>query len=426
MSRVFLSVVLLVCLCATVAVEARGDGSSDRLADARLILERQPQAELAAWQILTAAGLPLVEPHPHDAGLARVTFAYRGHDGVSGVRLDSVVNAPRAAEFVDDYREDFTLPLDRFNGTDIWTLTLDVRRDVQATYSFLVEDGSGVYRRSDPDNPRRLQGMDAESVLMMDGVSGRDAWRPVLPRDQREIRSLALDSEALDRTVLLQVSPAADPQAPLLILYDAFLWGVRVPARDLLDNLTRSGRLPEMHLVLIDQLDPESADHAYADQTDFVVDELLPFLGQSARIRPATENIVVAGASRRGLAAAVIVLSRSDRIGAALSLSGSFYWAPDGEAPEWLRRSVPAAHKGGPRFYLAAGVLEFVHTSTNNGHVMLDANRNMAAALERRGHEVEFSVFGGGHDVAGWRGALADGLVALFGTVDETASQTAD
>lgn len=133
----------LVWLAMTMPAHARLDE-----AEALAILTAQPQAEEAAWQALAGQGLPIIEPHPGDDSLARVTFAYRGHDGVSEVRLDSVINAPLAADFVDDYREDFTLPLSRLNGSDLWTITLDVKRDVQASYSFLVGELSGVYRRS--------------------------------------------------------------------------------------------------------------------------------------------------------------------------------------------------------------------------------------------------------------------------------------
>ena len=98
-----------------------------------------------------------------------------------------------------------------------------------------------------------------------------------------------------------------------------------------------------------------------------------------------------------------------------ISLSGSFYWAPEGEAAEWLGRDLRPAGPRAPRFYLAAGQLEYVETSTNGGHVMLDVNRRFGTALTAAGYEAELAIFPGGHDIAGWRHALADGLVALLG-----------
>lgn len=401
--------VCLAWLAMTMPAHARLDE-----AEALAVLTAQPQAEEAAWQALAGQGLPIIEPHPGDDSLARVTFAYRGHDGVSEVRLDSVINAPLAADYVDDYREDFTLPLSRLNGSDLWTITLDVERDVQASYSFLVSELSGVYRRSDPANRRQLRGEDAESLLVMDQVTGRDMLRPFPPSQRRQALARAFESEALGRPVFLQLFPAEREDAPLLVLYDSFLWGVRAPAWEILQNLENAGHIPDMHLILVDQLDASSAGHAYADQTVFIVDELLPIMARQAGIRPSASDIILAGASRRGLAASIVALERPDAIGAVISLSGSFYWAPDSEAPEWLARELEPAGLSAPRFVLAAGELEYVHTSTNRGHVMLDTNRNMARRLGEQGYQVDLQIFPGGHDVAAWRSALASGLVTLF------------
>jgi len=76
---------------------------------------------------------------------------------------------------------------------------------------------------------------------------------------------------------------------------------------------------------------------------------------------------------------------------------------------------VPAAPAEAPRFHLAAGRLEYVETTTNDGHVMLATNRRFQVALARAGYDAELRIFPGGHDIAGWRHALAEGLVDLLG-----------
>jgi len=183
----------------------------------------------------------------------------------------------------------------------------------------------------------------------------------------------------------------------------------------LLARLAEAGEIPATHLVLIDQLDPASATRAYADQAVFIADEVLPTLREEAGLTPQRETTLVAGASRRGLSVSLTALSRPDLIGGVISLSGSFYWAPEGEAPEWAARQLTQAPVPSPVFHLAAGRLETVLTATNRGHVMLDANRAMAEALHAQGYAAELVVYPGGHDIAGWRSALADGLVTLLG-----------
>ena len=132
----------------------------------------------------------------------------------------------------------------------------------------------------------------------------------------------------------------------------------------------------------------------------------------------AREDVVLGGASRRGLSAAITGLTRPEAVGAVLSLSGSFYWSPPGEAPQWLARQLTEAPDDAPRFLLAAGSLEYIVTSTNQGHVMLETNRNMAAALSNAGYQTGLAIYPGGHDMAAWRLALADSLQALYAPAD--------
>ena len=386
------------------------------VAAAIAMLGERPHAGEEAWRGLSAHGLPLIEPHPDDDALARVTFAFKTAPSVRGVRLDSVIAAPYARQPVTDYVDDFTLPLQSIGETGIWWITLDVPREIEAVYSFLVFDGERWQRRSDPHNPRHLRGSGAEAVLRLDRAPDLAPQRPWPSRRQREPEYLDLESGALDRRVTVQLyrNPDATLMSPLLVIYDAFLWGVRAPVWEIAANLAEAGDIPPVNLVLIDQLDPVSETRRYDDQVRFLADELLPALAQQG-LEPEPEQIILAGASRRGLAAARAALQRPEAFGGVISLSGSFYWAPEGEAAEWLGRDLPPAGPRAPHFYLAAGQLEYVETSTNGGHVMLDTNRRFGDALTAAGYEARLEIFPGGHDIAGWRHALADGLVALLG-----------
>ena len=135
------------------------------VAAAIAMLDERPHAGEEAWRGLSARSLPLIEPHPGDDALARVTFIFKTAPSVSGVRLDSVIAAPYARQPVTDYVDDFTLPLQRIGETGIWWTTLDVPREIEAVYSFLVFDGERWQRRSDPHNPRHLRGSGAAASL---------------------------------------------------------------------------------------------------------------------------------------------------------------------------------------------------------------------------------------------------------------------
>lgn len=403
---------LLLCLGTTPVQGQALHRAADPIAQAQAELAQRPHAGEEVWRRLSAGGLPIIRPDPGQAGHVRASFVFRAGPEVESVRLDSVLNAVEVDGFIEDYVDDFTLPLTRLPGTSIWWRTMSVPADSQAVYSFLAQRADGVRRYSDSANPRRLRGAESESVFVADTSTIDPALRPVALRNRLEPIARVIDSQALSRPVFAQMVslPEAMPDAPVLVLYDAFLWGVRAPAWEIVQNLVAEGRIPPLHVVLIDELDPQSANQAYSDQAQFLTEELPAALLSEGLRGP----FILAGASRRGLAATVAGLHANDGVMAVISLSGSFYWAPDGEPKEWLSRTLPQGEPGRPRFFLAAGSLETMHTAQNEGAVMLTANRNMYQALLRQGYEADLHIYSGGHDVAGWRGALAAMLVRVF------------
>lgn len=410
--------IVLALIAATGGPANAGGGAAmaDPLAEARAELALRPHAGDEVWRTLTASGLPIIQPDPQSPGRVRATFLFRAAAGTRSVRFDSVINAVEVGGLVGDYVRDFTLPMNRLPGTDIWWITLAVPAETTAVYSFLAARGEQVRRYSDIANPRRLRGADAESVFMAAPAATDPAIRPLAPGDRQPPQAFTLDSAALGRTVFLQrLSLAgADAESPVLVIYDSFLWGVRAPAWEIAQNLVNAARIPPVHLILIDQLDPDSAGRAYADQADFLGVELAAALDE----RGLRGEMILAGASRRGLAVSIAGLRYPEQVSAVISMSGSFYWSPAGEAPEWLTRNTPAAGDDAPRFILSAGELETVRTTTNRGSVMLQANARMRETLLGAGYQADLHVYAGGHDVAGWRGALAAALTRIFDSAE--------
>ena len=64
------------------------------------------------------------------------------------------------------------------------------------------------------------------------------------------------------------------------------------------------------------------------------------------------------------------------------------------------------------RFSLEAGLLEDLEHGPPD---QLAANRHLRDVLRAKGYCVRYGEFNGGHDYLCWRGALADGMVALLG-----------
>ncbi|MNP61073.1 Enterochelin esterase [compost metagenome] len=116
---------------------------------------------------------------------------------------------------------------------------------------------------------------------------------------------------------------------------------------------------------------------------------------------------MVAGSSYGGLASAYLGLMHPELFGNVLSLSGSYWWSKEGEAPGWLTREYVNAPRKPLRFYLQAGLFE--------GPTILDTNRHLRDVLRAKGYAVEAVENPAGHDYLQWRGSLPCGLVSLIG-----------
>jgi len=374
------------------------------------------------WRDVEAAGTPLVEPA--GSGERLVTFLWRG--ARHNVRL---FGGP-----ANDH-----LDLERLGLSDVWYRTFTVPSSTRLSYQLApdvpVLPGTARERRvailataqADPLNRHPWpedapDGFARQSVLeladapVQPGLSGEDAPEGTLER-------LAFTSAALGNTrdVTVYRPPGFDPTRPdtvLLVVFDADRFLSKIPTPRMLDRLIAQGRLPPVVAVFVEN--PDSAARSRelpgnAAFADFIADDVLPRVGRHTGLAPRPSRTVLAGASYGGLASAMIALRRPDVFGNVLSLSGSFWWHPAGTPPE---RSVFVAHEVATRplpplrWFLAAGTFETARPGSDG---ILETNRHLRDVLRARGQAVVHREYAAGHDDLAWRGALADGLLALFG-----------
>ncbi|MFW6085284.1 MAG: alpha/beta hydrolase, partial [Gemmatimonadota bacterium] len=202
---------------------------------------------------------------------------------------------------------------------------------------------------------------------------------------------------------------------PLLVGLGAFGHGIGMRVDRMLDELIGAGRLPPMLVALVDLTRDDEATN-YRATADFILDELLPYLGERYGATTDARRIVVSGTSRRGMVAALLALDHPDIFGNVLSLSGSYYWRPaDVEAFEWVPMRYAFEERRPVRFYVAAGELETFVSPGNRGHYLLATNRHMRDVLVARDYDLEYVEFNGVHSELNWQDWLAAGLVHLLG-----------
>ncbi|GHO48348.1 alpha/beta hydrolase [Ktedonospora formicarum] len=204
---------------------------------------------------------------------------------------------------------------------------------------------------------------------------------------------------------------ASGKPCDILLLLDGFCYLHVIPTPTILDNLLSEKKIPPLITVFIDSLDAQTRLHEMRCNPTFVHflrHELLPWLREHYHVTSDSARTTIGGVSAGGLAAAFVAFEASDLFGKVLSQSGSFWWGPETER-EWLTTHYAAREKRPLRFSLEVGLLE--RTATVDQVI---ANRHFHDMLCKKGYDVHYTEYNGGHDYLTWRESVADGLLALM------------
>jgi Enterochelin esterase and related enzymes len=381
----------------------------------------------AFWQDRMREGTPMIEPSGHE-GHVIVTFLWRGAE--KNVRL---WGAP-ASDHVW---------MTRLGDSDVWFASFEVPDSLRLTYGIApdVPQFAGTARenrvallatlQADPLNrypiyPEASDIWAQRSELSLPNAPDQPGMTGVLPAARGAISSFDFTSEALGNTRRVDVyMPAgfdpSDPETVLLVLFDGPAYQTpRAPVPEILDRLIAAGELPPVVAVLIDPLDSETRRRELPLNPAFlaaVSDEILPHVSRDLGLPLSPARTVVAGSSYGGLASAWFVHERPEVFGNAIILSGSFWWAPEGDAGQgapYMSRLWMEDAPRDVRLWMSAGLYEAARLP---GEVsILETSRHLRDILTMAGVDLSYREYAGGHDYLIWRGALAEGLLNLFGT----------
>lgn len=408
---------------------------SPRLQSLRQAIERGDETALDRfWRQMAAGGAPLIEPDEENANFSLVTFLWRGAAETKRVG----VRVPVDGSGQDEHG------MSRLRDTDLWYVTFRLRNDYRATYKFIVTRSltSGqTVEKPDPLNPKTFiepkdeerpdhTEDDIDSVVELPAAPPHP-WTAPHPEtaggnlERRLFRSQILGNE---RRIWVYTPPAyktsGDPYGLLLVL-DGRFFTFTIGAPTILDNLLVENRIPPLVAVMIDNpgdtwrqsmATRERELSCYPPFSEFLAQEMAPWLRQNYHVAPDPAQTILAGGSNGALAAAFTALQRPDTVGNVIALSGSFWWKPEDDGEwEWLTRQFALGQRRDVRFYIEVGLLESKPTATGFPGQLL-SNRHLRNVLQAKGYEVHYDEQMHGHDSMPWQGALGEGLIALTGT----------
>lgn len=388
---------------------------------------REAAAVERFWEAIHKNGAPLIEPVAGANGFSLVTFLWQGNDQTRNVVIFDGVAGFDA--------KDRMLHLD---GTDVWYKSYRVRNDARFAYNLSPNDslqsinevkGDEAMRnrlamlKIDPLNPHRCPttfgayGAESSYVELPDAPPL--VWNlPVKEGRKGEVTVTAIHSESLkDEKKIWVYTPAgfrkSGDRYPLLVVFDGdrnVLWIPKI-----LDVLIPQGRIPPVIAVMTDESVPSERRNELPCNpqfADFLAKELVPWTRRNYYATTQAERTLVAGSSFGGLASVFAGVKHPEVFGNVISLSGSFWWKPDGDKEsEWLTKLVHATPKLPLRFYLEVGLME-------SYSMQIETNRRMRDALAAKGYPVGYSEYDGGHSFLNWSGGLANGLEYLIRSSD--------
>ena len=391
-------------------------------------LQRQLQGggdSSAFWQWVEQQTTPLVEPYSDTH--KRVSFLWRGEH--RNVRL---FGGP-ATEPVW---------MRRLAHGDVWFASFILANDSEFSYQIApdvptVEQlGARANRRlvlataqADPHNPRRFgagsgatsDSFSYSSVLRLEQAPARLAFEEHKLTGKLSIHRLPSRILNNERDIALYRSASTSTERQLLVLLDMGPYLSRVKAPQLLSYLEKIGCLPATDVVMVANPSAQTRTQELPpnpDFADFIVNEVLPFAAAQGISAPASRRII-AGSSFGGLASTYVAQRYPEEIPNVISLSGSYWWAPADEDPEWTARQLQQHEALPVQFFLSAGEYEGGLPGRPN---LLDSNKRLLQVLQQKGYAVHFEHYYGGHDYYSWQRLLANGLLHFHLQAEQCAS----
>jgi enterochelin esterase-like enzyme/ketosteroid isomerase-like protein len=375
---------------------------------------------LAAFWKSVEDKTPLVEEmkseeKQRDRPMLLVTFLWRSDSADAKVELDG--GPPHEGP----------APLTRLADTDVWYLTELMPADSRGIYAYRTEgffNGPTEHFRASGPDPLNPKAFGPFSYFELPNAPAQPYIKeqPGVPHGKLtrlKIKSTVLNEERDYGVYTPAGYSTKDQPYNLLLLFDGEDYGNGalnlVPTPTILDNLVAQKKIPPTILVLVNAGSSRIRDLSCSQTfADFLTKELLPEVRRSYRVTADPKHVVVGGSSLGGLASACAGLMHPEAFGNILSLSGAYWYVPGWETvPSYLRdsgwamRQYSQSPKLPLHFYIEVGRYEEKQLSTN---------RNMRDILKLKGYPVTYSEYDGGHDYLCWRGSVADGLIALFGT----------
>lgn len=401
------------------------------------IAEGKSDAVESFWTFLKSKETPLIEPLDDDKENSLVTFIWRGDAETKNVFLQS-----NYYTWILPRRQ-----LVNIKNTDIWYKTAKVENDARFTYQFSVNDprlsfpdpydwfkikvnylndplnkNTFVYPK-DADDPNDAK---TEVSLFEMPDSPKSSFKIADEKVKKgKLEKLNFKSETLanERRIWFYTPNGYSPDKkyPLVVFLDGVDYLNNIPTLTILDNLIAQGKIPPVVAIFV--ATPfgagirEKEYYGNPQFVDFMMKELLPFVGSKLSITKKPSETTLVGLSAGGVAAGFVALKNPERFGNVVMQSPALWWGYDyyGEDGEWLIAQYLDAEKKKIRFYIEIGKFEALPSTRKGRPNAFHSVRHFHDILKLKGYKYFYNEFSGAHEYVNWGESLPGALIKIIG-----------
>ena len=330
---------------------------------------------------------------------------------VEGLETAWAIEAPGATKASIVTGERKTIPLTRVGDTPIFAATFPMADGSSFTWTYVTDDGNHPGKSGQVEAYKEPPEL-TEQPGVPKGKLTRQSRREsrIYPGTQR------------DWWVYVPAQYRDDQPACVMVFQDGANYTGFVPT--VFDNLIARGEIPVTVAVFINpgggpgeggrsqrSVEYDTLSNRYAR---FLLEEILPEVEKTVKLRHDPESRAIAGASSGGICAWTVAWERPDAFRKVLSWVGSFTNIASGESGREGGHNYEALIRKSPRKPIRVLLQDGSHDLDNaHGNWPL-ANQQMALALKFAGYDYQF-VFGQGfHSNKHGRAILPDSLRWLW------------
>lgn len=292
--------------------------------------------------------------------------------------------------------------LNRVSGTNFFYITKIFERDARLDYKFIV-DGNWIL---DPNNPRTCPGgFGPNSELAMpDYVQPIEIrYYPNIPHGT--LRDTTFFSTNLNnsRTIRVYLPPnyeSTTDSFPVILMHDGLEYISLASMHNVLDFLIAENQIEPIIGVFVPPVNrtPEYAGNQMQSFSNFLINELFPYLRNRYRIKSGPENCAVAGASNGGNISLYLALNYPMVFGNVAAQSSN------------VISSISQGFQNNPKLNLKV----YLDIGKYDISILIPLVRNLRSILQSKGYEMIYREYNEGHSWGNWRAHIDDYLKFFF------------